>query len=183
MKSVFHIIASTNDEEIKQQILKALTHVQEDMEFDVKVHEHEPDPGAESGEYILSYYSGSHKKQRFYVGPPPGPGMKPQWSYKKKDAVKLSKNACAIIAERVRLMGYATPLEMSKGGPTLQVFTGGKATDADNVVQGPFANKVSLSDSENGDVICANCHAACDIDELDDNGNCSTCVDKGVYDD
>lgn len=138
MKTKYHIVVTTTDEEAKEELVKHLYEKANDFEFEVECHEHEADPGEEEGEYIVWYHSPSHKKDRYYVGPPTiESGGKPVWSYKKKDAARLSKNACQIVAARVAMIGYKTPLQLAKASAKLGVIKGGK-TEGSTVVEGPF---------------------------------------------
>ncbi len=138
----YHILVTTKDDGTRDAIvgqLKAYDEACDDAKFEIQTHEHADDPGEEAGEYLLWYMSGSHKKLRYYVGPPKGVGAKPQWSYKKKDAAKLSHAAATLTMERLVMIGYKTPLKIDKGGPDLTVVKGdfGKGN---GVEHGPFAD-------------------------------------------
>jgi hypothetical protein len=132
--SLYHIIVETKDEKSNAGILKSLEGLQKQFNFKIDAHEHEDDPAEEAGEYILWYMSESHKQVRYFVAPPPGMGMKPVWSYKKKDAAKLSETACKLTASRIAMMGYTTPLKIDKGGPDLTVVSiNGNASAEENL--------------------------------------------------
>jgi len=135
---------TTKNEDDKSKVLAALKLAQKNTDevFEVQVHDHEDDPGEEAGEYILWYMSGSHKKVRYFVGPPKKANHKPQWSYKKKDAAKLSHAAATITMERIQSMGYHTPMKIDKGGPDLTVIKGDFSKEEE---KGPYADK---SDAE-----------------------------------
>lgn len=156
----YHILVTTKNKDDNDWILANLNELNASHEsgkgFEIQTHEHEDDPGEEAGEYLLWYMSGSHKKVRYYAGPPKNAGAKPQWSYKKKDAAKLSHAAATLTAERLAMIGYKTPLKIDKGGPDLTVVKGnfgsevttGEANSPEEVIaqagdgveHGPFAD-------------------------------------------
>ncbi len=148
----YHIMITTKSLAVKEEIMEELnSSLAAGVELEIQEQEHEDDPGEESGDYILWYMSGSHLKVRYYAGPPKGVGQKPQWSYEKKEAAKLSQKACKLVAERIAMMGYKTPLKIDKGGPDLTVVEGNfkKGNGSDEDVMAKEIHK-TLSDAVDG---------------------------------
>lgn len=155
--TTYHILIETKNKDDKDALLAWLELKTDTNEtFETNVHEHDDDPGEESGDYILWYFSDSHKKIRYYVGPPQGMGGKPQWSYEKKDAAKLSKAACEVVSMRIANMGYKTTLKVDKKGATLSVVQGdfggnGKEDKVADLGGGPDMHYVT--EDESGDYV------------------------------
>ena len=106
--TTYYVVAKTKNQKLVETIQDVLNGIDSE-EVSIETHEAADDPGAEEGKLILWYFSDTHKKIRYYAGPPPGPMQKPLWSYEKKDAVKLSEEACTITKERLEKMGIHDP--------------------------------------------------------------------------
>jgi hypothetical protein len=122
----YHIVVTTSNPDDKSKLLASLKLAEAKTEesFKIQVIEHPDDPAEESGDYILWYHSASHQKVRYYVGAPESLGEKPRFTYKKKEAVKLSQTACKLIAVRLTMAGYSAVMQIGKGGADLTVVTG-----------------------------------------------------------
>lgn len=147
--TTYFVVAKTKNKELVETIQDVLNGIESD-EIKFETHEAPDDPGQEEGKNILWYFSESHKKARYYAGPPPGPMQKPLWSYDKKDAVGLSDEACKITKDRLDKIGYKTPMELDKLGPKLGVVEGGKKDEPKPAESesGPFA---ADDDTQTGD--------------------------------
>lgn len=147
--TTYFVVAKTKKKELVETIQDVLNGIENDA-ISFETHEAPDDPGQEEGKNILWYFSESHKKARYYVGPPPGPMQKPLWSYDKKDACGLSDEACKITKDRLEKIGYKTPMETDKLGPKLGVVEGGKKDEPTppESESGPFA---ADDDTETGD--------------------------------
>jgi hypothetical protein len=142
MTTTYYQITETEDQSVHDAIVLAVQAILESSEAKVKFEEQGipkamaagssmPEaPELSSGKYVVSYFSESHKAIRYFEALPTTGIQKPLWSYKKKDAMQVTKKAAEFLSKWLPTVGYETPVKISKT-MQLTVIPGGKK-DGDN---------------------------------------------------
>lgn len=142
MTTTYYQITETEDQSVHDAIVLAVQAILESSGAKVNFEEQEvpnamvagpsmPEaPELSSGKYVVSYFSKSHKAIRYFEGIPTDSTQKPLWSYKKKDAMQVTKKSAEFLSKWLPTIGYYTPVQLSKT-VELTVIPGGKK-DGDN---------------------------------------------------